>query len=308
MRLVLIWFFFLTLCFLPYQAWAGFGFSPAAIENKNLLPGSVFTVPIQLSRDSTQGEQTITPTVLGDMAAWVSWDPAAHFSPGQKTISLPVTVRVPSRTDKGNYRGSISFTYSEASPTQPLSDIHTGLGAHISLNFTVTDQTYTSFQVRHAGIYSAWGPQHFLGLKEPGKILVSLAVKNDSNVHAAPSKIVMALHDAATNQLIEKVETANIPNTPPFTEREITIPLSHTVRPGEYYAYLTVLQKYRPISDKPYKLHLDIKEPEIYTVSQHIIELLRTYKIIWISLLFCIPTCCGAIFWSVRTSKKQENK
>lgn len=302
--------FFLVIMFNPIAAWASLGVSPAKIHNTHLLPGSKFQTTLYISRQNATNPASITLRLNGEyLDSWITGPTSMHdliLTAEQKNTLIPLTIAVPKDASLGNYLGTLSVEVTEQAKNNSAS-ASTQPGISLPIELTVTKKKHTKLMLKNVTVTEAWAPQKFIGITESGKIVLSANINNEGNQLDTPTKAILRIHNPTNNQILYTTESKDFDKINPFQERNIDIPFTSPMRPGVYTAYVTLLNGHTPISSKPHKLELYIKEAKKYTVKEHALIILSEHRSILIPLLLALSAGVVSLFYLFAFKKKKND-
>ena len=212
--------------------WAAFGFSPGAVKNEHLFPGSHFEQAITFSRDTPEGDLRMEVTIdAPEIKDWLSIDRGLSFifPDGKQQIPMIVSVDVPKDAAYGKYKGFIRV---KAIPTGERREgaVAVIVGGDVRIDLTVTEEEFSDFRVRTFDVTGIAGKS----------VKVSVNLENLGNVPVAPSKVHLKVYDEYFN-LLYSGEASNLEKVAAFmvgtTLAEFPFPLEKGYYWGEVEIY-----------------------------------------------------------------------
>jgi len=132
---------------------AAFGSSPPWVKNDHMLPGTAFEQIVYLSRNDTEEAMQVMIRITGDeeLVKWIEITDkdSLIIEEGQYALPMKVIVDVPADATLKQYIGGIFVTLSPIKTDTALEggEVGIGLGAHISVNITVTGDSITDDKI-----------------------------------------------------------------------------------------------------------------------------------------------------------------
>lgn len=232
--------------FAPIRAEAGLGVSPAAIINERLVPGSVATAVLTVSRSNSDVATTVHVDTNFLAGNWITSAKGKDIAwpKGERQLLIPLTIVVPTNVSFGTYGGDISVTEINSQKDERYST-QTVLGAAVLVQLTVSNTAVTDFMIPAITIPEATAPHLWVKWKIPGSLPIILTVQNTGNTPTRPTKVQLDLYDQTEKKVLQKIEIAAIPDVPAFSTKEIALNLPHNMLMGEYVVNVKVFEGYR---------------------------------------------------------------
>lgn len=135
------------------QSEAAFGTSPPWVKNDHMLPGTTFEQIINLSRDDTSEEFSVSSRITGDkmLLKWITIQDEKNLimKVGQSILPIKVIVNVPKQAAIKSYVGGIFVALKPSSSAEGGGgEVAISLGAHIAVNITVTGEKIMDYNVK----------------------------------------------------------------------------------------------------------------------------------------------------------------
>ena len=212
---------------------AGFGISPPAVHNPDLLRGSHYEQTILLIRgepkEDLRAELTIAAPENPEIIDWITIEQGTSFilPKGISQFPMKVKVDVPKDAAYKTYNGYIDV---KTIPAVKEAGVAVALGARINVVLGVTNRPAPNFKVRSAEI-----PEVVEGC--PVKYI--LKIENIGNVKTRPAKIeIKIFHGYATERLLEtsEVKAEDLAWTEAFKTKTIVAKFPVKLEATRYWA------------------------------------------------------------------------
>jgi hypothetical protein len=217
---------------------AGFGISPAKLENDKLLGGMVWEQSIIVGRSPESANQALKIEVLieGDqLKNMVSLESAQPLKLEAGMTQLPVKfkVTVPSGATLGKYSGSIVFnsTPESAAGGSAGPSVKPFMSAKAAVSLTVTDKLIENFRLEAFSI-----PKTEQG--EP--IAINYRINNIGNTTAKITRIhVDIVKYRSRAEVLYKTDIDELRESSPFSVKNFSEKINVSLEPKLYAAVLT---------------------------------------------------------------------
>ena len=225
--------------FLPSTTNAGFGVTPPYVKNTELTRNSIYEQRILLVRGSPDFD--VLAEVVVDVPGadeWITIEPAGEIlmPAGEQRIPLIVKVLVPDKADFGDYKGNIRVsTRAVRDEDRGSGAVSIALGARINVDLAVIDRIIREFDIRSRKILDFNEGRKVWWLEYPGKMTLSMMLRNTGNISVSPDKVTVDIYNSANDRLLERMTHTNkIKKVPPFKTEEVFAELPSHLPPGSY--------------------------------------------------------------------------
>jgi hypothetical protein len=225
---------------LPSLSLAGFGVSPAGIDEDRLVKGSVFERVIYFVQGTPDKDLNVIIEVDDtEIKDWITTIPSGRVVIPKGTQQFPVTVRVtvPKDARLGIYKGYVRATGAPAVEVDPETGaaVSTGvtiaLGARAELNLAVGEGIHYEYAIRNVDLKN---------VKETEFPKAFINIENIGNVPAGPVAATFELYNKYGDVRLAYVQGISIKPVEPFKAStvEVEFPISVGLSVGEYWGHV----------------------------------------------------------------------
>lgn len=252
------------------KVYAGFGISPAGINNADLKPGTRYVQDMVISRsDPDEDLVAVIQPELGELNNWVSFEPGTRINlpKGEQRVSIKVIIDVPADAAIKPYEGIFRIL---ATPLGQVKGVSVVKGARVDIDLTTTQESVINLNVRAVSI-----PDGF----EEEDLLVNITAKNEGNSDTAPTRVEIKVSDLLEKE-IKTITSYDIEKVPAYEQSSvIAVFKDHELMAGEYYGAITVYVGDTKFEDRvvfkirPLKVYEEVCEgvPEVVSNNKQII-------------------------------------
>lgn len=262
-------------------AQAGFGISPARVQNQNLLPGSHFEQTIYLVQSNPEKDLLanieIDAPEIGD---WISIDRGLEFDipAGSRQFPIKVIVDVPIDAEFENYDGKIWVkTLPKTEEGEGMVTI--ALGAVIAVDLRVSAEEVFGFVVRGITIKDT---------EEGRAIKVAVKIQNVGNVENTLSKVHLDIYDAYLENILQSADVNKLKPIKAFETKEIIVKFSNKLSIGSYFGVVEVYKDDKSLGGAKIPFYVIERTGFLYKIFIH------WYS--WIILIILILIIVSLIF------------
>lgn len=262
------------------KVYAGFGISPAGINNEDLKPGTRYVQDMVISRsDPDEDLVAVIQPELGELNNWVTFEPGTRINlpKGEQRVSIRVIINVPADAAIKPYEGIFRIL---ATPLGQVKGVSVVKGARVDIDLTTTEESVINLSIRAVSI-----PDGF----EEENLILNVTAKNDGNSDTAPTKVELKVSDLLEKEL-KTLTTYDVEKVPAYEQSIVkAVFKDHGLVAGEYYGAVTVYNGDTKYEDRvvfkvlPKKIYQEVCEgvPEIVSTNRQIIF----YSVVTISSL-----------------------
>lgn len=252
------------------KVYAGFGISPAGINNADLKPGTRYVQDMVISRsDPDEDLVAVIQPELGELNNWVSFEPGTRINlpKGEQRVSIKVIIDVPADAAIKPYEGIFRIL---ATPLGQVKGVSVVKGARVDIDLTTTQESVINLNVRAVSI-----PDGF----EEEDLLVNITAKNEGNSDTAPTRVEIKVSDLLEKE-IKTITSYDIEKVPAYEQSSVrAVFKDHGLMTGEYYGAITVYVGDTKFEDRvvfkirPLKVYEEVCEgvPEVVSNNKQII-------------------------------------
>jgi len=207
---------------------AAFGVSPPWIRNNQVLPGTILSQTIYLSRDISNEALKVTIRIEGD-ANLVQWIDIDHkdsliMKKGQAILPVRVNINVPKNLVNQNYNADLFISLIPVSHNYLSSnaEVSIGLGAHVSVNLSIAGDKIQDYKIQSVS------PQV---KKQDDSLSVALKLNNIGNTEI--------------NHLNGKIDIYDDNNTVLLNSFDF-VPFNDTILPNETKEVEMIFNNFKP--------------------------------------------------------------
>jgi len=252
------------------KAYAGFGISPAGINNEDLKPGTRYVQDMVISRsDPDEDLVAVIQPELGELNNWVTFEPGTRINlpKGEQRVSIRVIIDVPADAAIKPYEGIFRIL---ATPLGQVKGVSVVKGARVDIDLTTTEEIVVNLSVRAVSI---------LDVFEEEDLIINITAKNDGNSDTAPTKVDLKVLDLLEKE-VKTLTTYDIEKVPAYEQSAVKARFKdHGLVLGEYYGIITVYNGENKYEDRvvfkvfPKKIYKEVCEgvPEIVSNNREMI-------------------------------------
>jgi hypothetical protein len=223
-RIILILLF--SALFIIGKVNAGFGISPASINNNNVIPGTQLEYEINVSLPQTDNESTvIIKRELGEINDWIKILPSENIKVerGSSLKKVQLIISVPSNASFREYLGALQIYVQTGVTTQNGNVVQTAVKYDIRLTLSNTETS--GFVIRAVNMPA---------VKVGSDIKVVSKIENIGNVDGTISSIDLEIRDINQN-LIDTLSNNSIGIIPAGQIIDITSRYPNSLGVGDYF-------------------------------------------------------------------------
>jgi len=229
--------FIFSLLFLANPANAGFGISPARIENDILLRGSVLNKTIYLVQSNPSSDVVVNVNVVpSKISKWIEIEKGASFIIPKGVNQYPVNIKItiPKNINIGNYNGSVLFKTYYNKENSKEGTVKSMIGSEVNIDLKVINNEYRNFLINNLNV-----PNTVVG---DSSFLIINAI-NKGNVSENIDKINIEVFDNKFNRRIKTINK-NINNiVNPFSSLKTKVKFNSELSIGEYWLNVKAYRK-----------------------------------------------------------------
>lgn len=219
---------------------AGFGISPPAVSNSDLMRGSHYEQKILLIRGEPKEDLKATATIavpdFPEVEKWISIDQGTSFilPKGINQFPIIVSVDVPKKAAYKNYKGYIDI---RTEPIETGAQVSIALGARIQLILGVSDKPVPNFEVRST---------EFPEIEECCSVKYLMKIENTGNVKTKPSKVEIKIFDGyKRDKLLKTAEVGaqDLDWVKSYKTKVIVAKFPVKLEPGRYWAEVSIFKE-----------------------------------------------------------------
>lgn len=237
---------------LTQSVFAGFGIAPSDFINDHLKPGMSYEQEFILSQGDPIEDITVSiEPDLGEMDSWFSFEPGKTFTipKGQQRFPIKVKVTVPNDAALKEYEGVIRIKALNNESQQ--TGVSIVKGVVLETKIKTTNISVTRLVVEALS---------FLDMVPGDPLKLSMRIRNEGNVDAAPSKVVLDILDFKQEK-IDTLESNDIKTVAAGTTGETIVTFDHSLEPGSYFAIAKVYLNKTVLREE--QLAFSIKAPRV---------------------------------------------
>lgn len=213
------------------KVYAGFGISPAGINNEDLKPGTRHVTDMIISRsDPDEDLVAVIQPDLGELNNWVTFEPGTRIDlpKGEQRVSIRVIIDVPADAEIRPYEGVFRIL---ATPLGQVKGVSVVKGARVDIDLTTTEESIIDLSIRAVAI-----PDTF----EAEDLIVNINAKNEGNSNTAPTRVELKISDQVEKE-IKTITSYEIEQVPAYQQTIVrAVFKDHGLVKGEYYGDVTV--------------------------------------------------------------------
>ena len=252
------------------KVYAGFGISPAGINNEDLKPGTRYVQDMVISRsDPDEDLVAVIQPELGELNNWITFEPGTRIDlpKGEQRVAIRVIIDVPADAQIKPYEGIFRIL---ATPLGQVKGVSVVKGARVDIDLTTTDESIVNLSIRAISIPDAF---------EAEDLILNVTAKNEGNSDTAPTRVELKVSDLLEKEL-KTITTYDIEKVPAYEQSTVkAVFKDHGLVAGEYYGAVTVYNGDTKFEDRvvfkvmPKKIYQEVCEgvPEIISANRQVV-------------------------------------
>ena len=218
---------------------AGFGITPPYVENAELTRNSIYEQRIMLVRGNPAFDMNAEISVdVPGANDWITIEPGREvlLPAGEQRVPIVVRLQIPNNARYDQYTGHIRIrTRAVDEGDRGGGAVSIALGAQVNVDIHVIDRVIREFEIRRASIADFNEARTVWWLEYPGKMVLSMDLKNTGNVPVAPSRVTVDIYDTRGEEHLERIEHTNrIRRVDPFKTDKVEAHLPSHLPAGSY--------------------------------------------------------------------------
>ncbi len=214
------------------HVFAGFGISPADLDNKYMKPAHQYKKEFVISQsDSTEDLKITIEPDLGIVNNWLEFKPAKEFTlqKGVTRFTITIIVNVPQDAELKNYKGPIRVKASSAGENV-AGGVSVIKGARLDVDIVTTNIDFADLVVRALEIPTVPGGE---------MIKLNMKIENKGNVEAAPTAVELNIQDLNQNS-ISTLTTKDIQKIAAGDTSTVSAYFNNNLQKGDYFGIVKV--------------------------------------------------------------------